>query len=154
MCKLACKLLRLKRRLQQTRLESEALKKRMAEDKPLTTVRRALPAWDVRERIQSAVRDNPVIVIEGDTGCGKSTQVPQFLLEDWAARGEGGAVNILMTQPRRLSAIGVSERIATEMDCCILRRNHARLGSTRHHVSWRIGAVVQCPQLTLSLHYD
>lgn len=53
-------------------------------------------------------------VIAGDTGCGKTTQVPQLVLDDLILSGEGGNCNIIVTQPRRISAIGVSERIADE----------------------------------------
>ena len=53
-------------------------------------------------------------VIAGDTGCGKTTQVPQLVLDDLIISGQGGNCNIIVTQPRRISAIGVSERIADE----------------------------------------
>jgi HrpA-like RNA helicase len=43
-----------------------------------------------------------------------ATQVPQFLLEEAVAAGGGGACNIVCTQPRRISAIGVAERVAAE----------------------------------------
>ncbi len=51
-------------------------------------------------------------VIEGETGSGKTTQVAQFLLEDAAATG--APVSIVCTQPRRISAISVAERVAAE----------------------------------------
>ena len=48
----------------------------------------------------------------GVSGCGKSTQVPQYILEEAIAAGEGAACNIICTQPRRISAVGVSTRVA------------------------------------------
>lgn len=109
----------LRRRVQQVERENQRLQTDFKRSKPLDEVRHGLPAWTLRDDIQRAVRENQVIVVQGETGCGKSTQVPQFILEDWVARGEGGAVNLLMTQPRRISAIGVAERIASEMDSSI-----------------------------------
>ncbi|CAE7470106.1 unnamed protein product, partial [Symbiodinium microadriaticum] len=53
-----------------------------------------------------------VVIVEGETGCGKTTQLPQFLLEDAAARKS--AVRILVTQPRRVSALSVAARVAEE----------------------------------------
>lgn len=53
-------------------------------------------------------------MIEGETGCGKTTQVPQFILDRWISDGNGSVCNILCTQPRRISAISVAERVAQE----------------------------------------
>jgi ATP-dependent RNA helicase DHX36 len=50
----------------------------------------------------------------GDTGCGKTTQVPALVLDDLIAHYRGADANIIITQPRRISAIGVAERIASE----------------------------------------
>lgn len=80
-------------------------------------VRRSLPAWDKRHEILELLRSNQVIVISGETGCGKSTQVPQFLLDDWMERlqrRDFSHVEIVCTQPRRLSAIGVAQRVSDE----------------------------------------
>ncbi len=62
----------------------------------------------------AAVSAHQVVVLSGATGCGKTTQVPQMLLEDWIARGAGPDCNILVTQPRRIAAISVAERVAAE----------------------------------------
>ena len=54
-------------------------------------------------------------MISGMTGCGKSTQVPQYILDDWLEHSAPrDHCNIVCTQPRRLSAIGVAERVAQE----------------------------------------
>ncbi|CAG2062541.1 unnamed protein product, partial [Timema podura] len=79
--------------------------------------RRELPAWGKMQEIVRTVADNQVVVISGETGCGKSTQVPQFLLDDWLLSynpQNRRHVEIVCTQPRRLSAIGVAERVADE----------------------------------------
>jgi ATP-dependent RNA helicase DHX57 len=44
------------------------------------------------------------------SGCGKSTQVPQYILEDMITQNEGGRCNIIVTQPRRISALGLAQR--------------------------------------------
>lgn len=71
-----------------------------------------LPVAKHRQTILNAVRDNPVIVIEADTGAGKSSQVPQYLLEETLARS--GNPFIICTQPRRISAITLAQRVAQE----------------------------------------
>ena len=76
--------------------------------------RQALPAWAAREAVVAAVRGEQVTVVSGETGCGKSTQVPQFLLDDAIERGEGGRINIIVTQPRRIAATALAERVASE----------------------------------------
>jgi ATP-dependent RNA helicase DHX57 len=60
------------------------------------------------------VAANQVLLLSGATGCGKTTQVPQFLLEDAIASGRGGRCRILCTQPRRIAAISVAQRVASE----------------------------------------
>ena len=76
--------------------------------------RETLPSFKLREKILTTISSNQVVVISGETGCGKTTQVPQFLLEEAVARGKGSRVSIVCTQPRRVAAISVAERVANE----------------------------------------
>ena len=87
--------------------------KMRGEDEEMMKMRRKLPAWEERSKIVKLLRTNQVVVISGMTGCGKSTQVPQFLLDDWLY-GDSPAetCNVICTQPRRISAIGVATRVA------------------------------------------
>eukprot|EP00929_Paragymnodinium_shiwhaense_P078463 TRINITY_DN40685_c0_g1_i1.p1 TRINITY_DN40685_c0_g1~~TRINITY_DN40685_c0_g1_i1.p1 ORF type:complete len:858 (-),score=188.78 TRINITY_DN40685_c0_g1_i1:226-2799(-) len=80
--------------------------------KELLPIRSHLPVHKEKTRIVQAMHDGRVLLILGATGCGKTTQVPQFLLEDLASRGE--PCKILATQPRRISAVSVAERVAAE----------------------------------------
>ena len=58
------------------------------------------------------MQDNQVTIVEGETGCGKTTQVPQYIIEHYAERGE--PCSVICTQPRRISAIAVADRVADE----------------------------------------
>lgn len=76
--------------------------------------RRSLPAYKEKDRLLVAIARNQVIVISGETGCGKTTQLPQYILESEIESGRGSFCNIICTQPRRISAMAVSERVSTE----------------------------------------
>lgn len=67
-----------------------------------------LPSYKHKQEIQETVNNNQVTIIVGETGSGKSTQIPQFLME-------AGYTDITMTQPRILAANGVAERIEEEL---------------------------------------
>ncbi|KAJ2804431.1 putative ATP-dependent RNA helicase ucp12 [Coemansia guatemalensis] len=82
------------------------------EYRKMQQTRARLPAAEYSEHIASLVKSNRCVVISGATGCGKTTQVPQFLLDQALQTGE--YINIVCTQPRRLSAIGVATRVAVE----------------------------------------
>lgn len=58
--------------------------------------------------------NSQVIVVSGETGCGKTTQLPQYILESEIESGRGAFCSIICTQPRRISAMSVSERVSSE----------------------------------------
>jgi ATP-dependent helicase HrpA len=72
----------------------------------------ALPITSRREEIVAAIRGHPVVVIAGETGSGKTTQIPKMCLE----AGLGVRARIGCTQPRRVAALSISRRIAGELD--------------------------------------
>ena len=79
-----------------------------------TKDREKLPIFDLKMDIMAAINDNPVTLIRGNTGCGKTTQVCQYILDDWISSGQGSYCNIICTQPRRISAVSVADRVSIE----------------------------------------
>uniref|UniRef100_A0A8C2IQA2 RNA helicase n=1 Tax=Cyprinus carpio TaxID=7962 RepID=A0A8C2IQA2_CYPCA len=89
----------------------------LEQDKNLQTIlmeRSQLPVKNFEEQIMSAIHNNPVVIIRGATGCGKTTQVPQYILDEFVQAGRASECNIIVTQPRRISAVSVSERVSFE----------------------------------------
>ncbi|CAA7026587.1 unnamed protein product [Microthlaspi erraticum] len=77
----------------------------------LQEVRKSLPIYNYREQLLKAVEEHQVLVIVGETGSGKTTQIPQYLHEaGYTKRGKVGC-----TQPRRVAAMSVAARVAQEM---------------------------------------
>ncbi|KAI3329390.1 P-loop containing nucleoside triphosphate hydrolase protein [Xylariaceae sp. AK1471] len=89
-----------------------------SQSKTLKEQREFLPAFAVREDLLRVIRDNQVVIVVGETGSGKTTQLTQFLYED----GYGKMGMIGCTQPRRVAAMSVAKRVAEEME--------VKLGST------------------------
>ncbi|KAI0770981.1 P-loop containing nucleoside triphosphate hydrolase protein [Trametes elegans] len=89
-----------------------------ARTRTLKEQREYLPAFACREELMKVIRENQVIVVVGETGSGKTTQLAQFLYEDgYCSYGIVGC-----TQPRRVAAMSVAKRVSEEMEC--------KLGST------------------------
>ncbi|XP_049871355.1 probable ATP-dependent RNA helicase DHX34 [Pectinophora gossypiella] len=76
--------------------------------KKLRQTQSELPVAKYRNEITAAVQNERVVIVAGDTGCGKSTQVPQYL-------HDAGFQNIACTQPRRIACVSLSKRVAFEM---------------------------------------
>ncbi|VAH04187.1 unnamed protein product [Triticum turgidum subsp. durum] len=89
-------------------------KKMMPSARSMQSFREKLPAFKAREEFLKAVAANQVLVISGETGCGKTTQLPQFILEEEIDNLRGADCSIICTQPRRISAISVAARVGSE----------------------------------------
>ncbi|CAO3593191.1 unnamed protein product [Absidia cylindrospora] len=76
--------------------------------------REELPIADYRQEILHLVQLHQVVIISGETGCGKSTQVPQFLAEHLLRPGTSYG-SVICTQPRRISAMSIAQRVSHEM---------------------------------------
>ncbi|VBB29197.1 unnamed protein product [Acanthocheilonema viteae] len=76
--------------------------------------RTRLPIFKYRNHIIYLLEKYRILIIVGETGCGKSTQVPQYLMEvGWASDGR----KIGVTQPRRIAAVTLANRVAEEKSC-------------------------------------
>ncbi|KAG1881654.1 P-loop containing nucleoside triphosphate hydrolase protein [Suillus tomentosus] len=80
----------------------------------MRNTRAALPIYARSEELVSHIRENDVTICMAATGSGKTTQIPQLLLDDHIDRGEGARCNLICTQPRRLAALSVANRVAKE----------------------------------------
>lgn len=77
--------------------------------------RQSLPIYKLRDDLVKAVTDNQILIVIGETGSGKTTQITQYLAEaGFTARGKIGC-----TQPRRVAAMSVAKRVAEEFGCCL-----------------------------------
>lgn len=76
--------------------------------------REKLPSYGMREELVQLIQANQVVVVSGETGCGKTTQVTQFILDHYIERNMASLCRVVCTQPRRISAISVAERVSAE----------------------------------------
>ncbi|CAA7056848.1 unnamed protein product [Microthlaspi erraticum] len=75
--------------------------------------RESLPIYKLKKELIQAVHDNQVLVVIGETGSGKTTQMTQYLAESgYTTKGKIGC-----TQPRRVAAMSVAKRVAEEFGC-------------------------------------
>ncbi|MDE2721849.1 MAG: ATP-dependent RNA helicase HrpA [Gemmatimonadota bacterium] len=91
---------------------SAALRKDRGENPLYLTYPEVLPIAARKDEIVRAIREHPVVIVAGETGSGKTTQLPKMCLE----AGRGVAAKIACTQPRRVAALSVSRRIAEELN--------------------------------------
>ena len=95
--------------------ESESIIPPNKRQKVSNNTDQSLPIYQCEEEILSLVTnpDNDIVIITGDTGSGKSTKLSQILYKS------GKFKSIVVTQPRRIGAVSVSRRVATEMNCTL-----------------------------------
>src|SRR3954466_4811437 len=113
---------------------SQAQGARRAAAVPVISYPEQLPVSARREDIAAAIRDHQVVVVAGETGSGKTTQIPKICLE--LGRGVRGRIG--HTQPRRLAARTVAARIAEEL--------HTEVGAA---VGWKVRFTDQVGDTTL-----
>ncbi|KAL6734318.1 hypothetical protein Aduo_004872 [Ancylostoma duodenale] len=95
---------------QQEEEVTAAQKKKMT----IEETRKSLPVYAFREQFIEAVKEHQVLIIEGETGSGKTTQLPQYLYEAGFCK-DGKKIGC--TQPRRVAAMSVAARVAEEVGC-------------------------------------
>ena len=93
--------------------EREKLKK-----EKIITEKKNLPIYEYKLKILEILKTKKIMIIEGETGSGKTTQIPQYLYENGYCEKNK---KICVTQPRRVAAMSVASRVAYEMGvkCCL-----------------------------------
>jgi len=76
--------------------------------------KKRLPIERYRDVILNYIKNNQVLVIAGETGCGKTTQVPKYIFEDYEKRNDN-SLNMIITQPRRIAAVSIAKRLSEEL---------------------------------------
>jgi pre-mRNA-splicing factor ATP-dependent RNA helicase DHX16 len=92
------------------RRAKEVIDRLEAQAKSIEETRKSLPIYRFRNELINAVKDHQSLVVIGETGSGKTTQMPQYLLEEGLNHG----LMIACTQPRRVAAMSVAARVAEE----------------------------------------
>ena len=90
-----------------------------------------LPIWNFKDLLLKTVDDHQVVIVCGETGCGKSTQVPSFILENELSNGRH--CKVYCTEPRRISAISLARRVGEE-----LGEQKADIGTSKSLVGYAI----------------
>lgn len=109
-----------KDKFEEYQIDSRQLEKetRDRERKAMKDMRRKLPVYEHKEDLLQAISENQIIIVQGETGCGKTTQIPQYLHESGYTKTEmrDGELKIVgCTQPRRVAAMSVAARVSQEV---------------------------------------
>jgi ATP-dependent RNA helicase DHX37/DHR1 len=97
-------------------LDRKAFSVQVDRSPEIQEARLGLPIVAEEQRIMEAIHNNPVVVVWGATGSGKTTQVPQFLFEAGFGDPNGPALGLIgVTQPRRVAAVSMAKRVSDEL---------------------------------------
>lgn len=97
----------------------------------MLTMRMNLPIWQFKDELLYAIEEHQVIIVCGETGCGKSTQVPSFIIQHELSGGR--PCKVYCTEPRRISAISLARRVSEE-----LGERKGDIGTSRSLVGYAI----------------
>lgn len=87
-----------------------------------------LPVAKIKDDLLQILKEHDSVIVCGDTGCGKTTQVPQYIFDAAADAGGGGWCNLICTQPRRVAATSLAERVADEREGPAPGKRKCRIG--------------------------
>ncbi|KAK6344120.1 hypothetical protein TWF696_007766 [Orbilia brochopaga] len=88
--------------------------------------RMSLPIWQYRDQLLQAINEHQITIVCGETGCGKSTQLPAYILEECLAAGQ--SCRVFVTEPRRISAISLAKRVCDELGEVDVGTNRSLVG--------------------------
>ncbi|XP_076172794.1 ATP-dependent RNA helicase DHX30 [Ptiloglossa arizonensis] len=102
-----------------------------------------LPIFNYKSEILDAIEKNQVVLIKGGTGCGKSTQVPQYIFDAFTENNNACNCNILVSEPRQVSATSLAVRVADERNEKVGKvvGYHVRL---KHCIPRMSGSILYC----------
>lgn len=86
-----------------------------SKSKSLKQQREYLPVFSVRKELTTLINNNKIVIVVGETGSGKTTQLTQYMMEE--GYGKGGIIGC--TQPRRVAAVSVAKRVSEEVGCAL-----------------------------------
>ena len=124
--------------------EKDVSQSEFAKTKTIREQREYLPAFSVRDELLSCIRENNIVIVVGETGSGKTTQLTQYLMEEGYT--EYGIVGC--TQPRRVAAMSVAKRVSEEVAAMVKESGKRELNDEVHGLGGTVGYSIRFEDLT------